>query len=267
MVLRYIALIALASLLSRAMAGIQAYPLDDRSVYTVRLSRSAPTTCVFPSAITGLIGSNVSAKPEDDAGVLLSHEPGSEHFSVRALKDEAKGALNVFFGGRVYALAFTTGAEAERSVIFLDEPIAGKRTRRPSIETLRALLERTKQLDRDVMLYPQLAVSAERCEPALTTHYRSFSATIESIVRFDPEDALVFRVRLKNTGDASVPYDRDSLAIRLGRDFFPAAVTDASGSIPPQATTQLYLVICGAPDGGRANLSVREKFSAIVPQP
>ena len=70
-------------------APTKSYPLDERSVYTVRLSREEPTTCVFPGALKAIVGANVSTKIEDNPAVLLSHEAGTEYFSLRALKENA----------------------------------------------------------------------------------------------------------------------------------------------------------------------------------
>lgn len=262
-------MIMVQALLMAGVAGaeIKCYPLDERSVYTVRLSRDEPTTCVFPGELKALVGANVSAKAEDHPGILLSHEAGTEYFSLRSLKEGATGALNIVFRGRVFALAFTTGVEPDRAVVFLDEPVTGAKGRPPTPETLRGCLERAKQLDRQAMQYPGMSSSLERAQPGNSTLYRAFTATVESVVRFDAEDVLVLRVRLESTLDVAVPYDPEGLAIRLGREFFPAALADASGSIPPKATTCIYLVIAGGPGGGRANLSVREKFSVIVPHP
>lgn len=61
-------------------APTKSYPLDERSVYTVRLSREEPTTCVFPGALKAIVGANVSAKIEDNPAVLLSHEVGADYF-------------------------------------------------------------------------------------------------------------------------------------------------------------------------------------------
>jgi len=248
-------------------AEIRSYPLDERSVYTVRLSLAEPTTCVFPGALKALVGANVSTKLDDNPGVLLSHEPGTEYFSLRALKENAAGALNVVFRGRVYALAFITAVEPDRAVVFLDEPLAAANGQRPTDVTLRGLLERAKQLARIQTQYPGMASSLESAQPGNLTRYRAFTATIESIVRFEAEDTLVFRVRLENTLDDPVPYDPQGLAVRLGREFFTAELTEASGAIPPKAVSIIYLVVSGAPGGGRANLSVYEKFSVIVPHP
>jgi hypothetical protein len=252
-----------------AVAGAsptQSYPLDDRSVYTVRLSREAPTTCVFPAGVKAIVGANASTKIEDNPAVLLSHEAGSDYFSLRALKDDAKGALNILFRGRVYALSLTTEGEADRAVVFLDEPLTGGGARKLSSDSLRALVDRARQQDRAPFAVPGMDLTTDRAEPGIVTAYRNFTATIEAVTRFEAEDALVFRIKLENALNVAVPYDPQGLAIRLDREFFPAALAEASGAIPARGVSRAYFVISGGPNG-RANLTVREKFSVIVPRP
>jgi hypothetical protein len=244
---------------------IRSYPLDERSIYTIRLNRDEPTTCVFPAPIKAIVGANVSAKAEDNPGFLLSHEAGAECFSLRPMKDGATGALNILLRGKVYALSLVGGPQPDRAVIFLDEPLAGGARKVPE-ETLRALVERAKQADRGPAQPASMMSRFDRAQPDRVTLYRSFTATIESIMRFEAEDALVFRIQLANSGDSPVTYDPHGLAVRLGREFFPAAWTEASGAIPPRGAAQLYLVVAGAVGGGRANLSVNEPFSVIVPR-
>ncbi len=247
-----------------AAAPKRIYPLDERSLYTVRLSREEPTTCVFPGALKAIVGANVSTRIEDNPAVLLSHEAGAEYFSLRALKENAAGALNILFRGRVYALSLATAAEADRAVVFLDEPLNGGPPRKLSLEILRALSERARQQDRPAAQSSGMQVFTDRAQPGSVTTYRNFTATIGSITRFEAEDALVFRVRLENTLGVAVPYDPQGLAIRLDREFFPAAFAEATGAIPARGISYAYLVIAGGP-AGRANLSVRETFSVIVP--
>lgn len=254
------------------IAGVEAsqirtYPLDERSVYSIRLAKGAPTTCVFPGPIKALVGANVSTKVDDVPGILMSHEPGTEYFSLRALKDDATGALNVIHRGRVYALAFATGESADQAVIFLNESLVGGSSEPPTSETLRGLLERAKQLNRLQSLYPEMTARIDRAQPGNVTHYRAFTATVEEVVRFDPEDVVVIRVRLENNLDVPVPYDPQALAVRVGQEVYHAALAEASGSIPPKVATRIHLVISGRPGRGRANLSVRENFNVIVPHP
>lgn len=261
-----IAVLALQMIGVRA-SDIRTFPLDERSVYTIRLNKEEPTTCFFPAPIKAIVGANVSAKQEDNPGILLSYETGAEYFSLRPVKENATGALNIVLRGKVYVLAFIPAPEPDRVVVFLDEPLAGGVLRKTDGETMRGLVERAKQLERGNSYPPGMASRFERIARADVTTYRAFKATIESVVRFEAEDALVFSIRLENTTDAAVSYDPQGLAIRLRREFFPGAFADASGAIPARGSAHVYLVIAGSPGGGRANLSVAEKFSVIVPHP
>jgi hypothetical protein len=267
MELRRHALIACAAfaLASVAHAALRAYPLDERSVYAIRIGRDEPTTCVFPGPLTALEGAGVAAKADDTPAVLLSYQAGAAFFSVRALRDNATGALNVVFRGKIYALSFVTGGETDRTVTFLDEPLTGANRQPPDPAAIRALLERAKQHEKILAQYPALVSAIARAEPGSVTPYPTFTVTVEEVSRFDAEDIVVFRLRFANPGDAPVRYDRQKLAVRVGADVFPAALTDASGAIPPKGSTCVYLAIAGTPGGGRANLSVREKFSVLVP--
>ena len=248
-------------------SDIRTFPLDERSVYTIRLNKEEPTTCVFPAPIKAIVGANVSAKPEDNPGILLSHESGTEYFSLRPLKENVTGALNIVLRGKVYVLGFVGASEPDRAVVFLDEPLAGGLVRKTDAGMMRGLVERAKQLDRGGGYPPGMASRFDRMERADVTSYRAFAAIIESVIRFEAEDALVFRIRLDSTTDAAVSYDPQGLAVRLKREFFPGVYAEASGAIPPRGSAQVYLVVAGAPGGGRANLSVTEKFSVIVPHP
>ncbi len=245
-------------------AEIRAYPLDERSVTTIRLSRTEPTTCVFPAPLKAIVGANVSQKADENPGILLSHEAGTEYFSLRLLKDGAAGALNVMLRGKVYALAFVAADEPDRAVVFLDEPTAGN-GQPLAEEALRGLVERAKQIEREGGRSSGRVSALEQARPGGVTRYQAFTATVEFIVRFEAEDALVFRIRLDNALAAPVPYNPDGLAIRLGREFFPVAYAEASGAIPPKGSGLLYVVIAGASGGGRANLPVHEKYDVIVP--
>jgi hypothetical protein len=249
-----------------APAQIRVYPLDERSVTTVRVSVTEPTTCVFPGPIKALIGTNLSTKLEEKPGVLLSHEAGAEFFSLRAVKEEAVAALNVMYRGRVYALVFAEAKEPDRAVVFMDRSLIAAEARH-STEALRTLLERARQHDRLVALYPAMSLAVSRSRPQFETLYRTFKATVEEVIRFDLEDVLVLRVRLQNESERPVTYDPTSLAVRVGTQVFRTDLAEASGAIPPRSSTAVYLVIAGAPVHGRANLTVDEEFVVIVPQP
>jgi hypothetical protein len=89
---------------------------------------------------------------------------------------------------------------------------------------------------------------------------------VEEVFRFDPEDTLVFRLRFESTGEEEVVYQPQRLAVRIGANVYYASIADASGIVPPKATTMGYFAITGSPRGGRANLSINNRFGVIVPR-
>lgn len=252
-------LLALAA--ANAPGAVQTYPLDAHTVYAIRISREAPTTCVFPGALTALEGAGVSTKPEDAPAVLLSHEPGMGFFTVRALKEEAAAAVNVIFRNQVYALTFKAAAEPDRSVTFRDEAAAGEK----QIELGASLIERARANTRLAALHPTLRQETLRREPRTVTAYRNFRVIVAEVFRFDAEDALVFRLRLENPGAAPVRYDTAGLAVRVAGEIHPARAVDASGAIPAHGAAEAWLVIGRSASGGRASLTLDEPFSILVP--
>ncbi|MDI1335792.1 MAG: hypothetical protein PSU94_06360 [Lacunisphaera sp.] len=246
-------------------AEVKRFPLDDRASYTVGISPEAPTTVLFPDKITAIDGVNLSAKP-DEAPVLLSHQAGTNYFSVRALRPDARAAVNVILGGKAIALAFSTGADPDRTVTFYekspDDP--GTPHRHPA-NTARwlSLLDRAKNYPALARQYPALGQQIEQAAPVNATTGEALAVTVEEVFRFADEDALVFRLRLENRTAETIRYAASRLGIRTGETIYPAAITDASGAVPARATEQVWLAIVGEPDGRRADLSLRNAFALV----
>lgn len=246
---------------------VRQFPLDERTVYQIPISLDAPTTLMFPSALTAIEGANVSASPDTPAPVLLAYTPGRTFFSVRALEPDARAAVNVVWKNKTYVLRFAVGAEPYGSVTFYEDALAGRSPslqRRVTPEVLLGLLDRAKGYALVRAQYPEAVQQIEYATPGSVSYYRDYRVTVEEVFRFDPEDTLVFRLRFENTGENEVIYQPQRLAVRVGGNVYYAAVADASGIVPPQATTFGYMAITGTPRGGRANLSIKNHFSVIV---
>ncbi|MDD3179498.1 MAG: hypothetical protein PHQ04_04020 [Opitutaceae bacterium] len=248
-------------------AVIKSYPLDERTVYTIGVGCDAPTTCLFPGPLTALEAANLSAKGEDRPPVLLSHQPGTSFFSVRALTADARAAANVVYRGRVYVLNFAAVTAPDRAVSFVDEPLAAApATPRATPEVLQALIARTKAFSLLQAQHPALAQAIDRTTPGTVSYYRGFTVTVEEVCRFDVEDTLVLRLRFENSTNAPVRYDPTQLAVRVGHMVCPPALTDASGVIPARTSTEAFVAITDSPEGDRANVSVENLFSILVPR-
>jgi hypothetical protein len=251
-----------------AAGQIKRYPLDDRASYAVRISAEAPTTILFPDKIAALDGANLSAKPEE-APVQLSHQPGASYFSVRALRPDAKAAVNVLVRNQVFALEFQTGGEPDRTVTFYEA--SDQSTGAVAETTSRAavclsLLDRAKNHAALAGQFPVLAQQVEGATPATTTTTGPLAVTIEEVFRFPAEDALVFRLRLENRSGSPIRYAPARLGIRIGTRFYPVAITDADGEIPAGNPVTVWLAIIGEPDGRRANLTLANSFTVSVPR-
>jgi len=252
-----------------AVSAVKQFPLDERVIYEIPISGDAPTTLMFPSALTAIEGANVSASLETPAPVLLAYTPGRTFFSVRALEPHARAAVNVVWKNKTYVLRFATGAESYGSVTFYEDELAGRSAslyRRVTPDVLLGLLDRAKNFPLIATQYPEAVQQIERTAPGSVTYYRDFRVTVEEVFRFDPEDTVVFRLRFENSGDSEVIYQPQRLAARAGQNVYHAAIADASGIVPPKASTTGFFAITGTPRGGRANLSVKNVFSIIVPR-
>lgn len=246
---------------------VRQFPLDERTVYEIPISADAPTTLMFPSALTAIEGANVSASPDAPAPVLLAYTPGRTFFSVRALEPGARAAVNVVWKNKTYVLRFAVSAEPYGSVTFYEDALAGRSPslqRRVTPEVLLSLLDRAKNYALVRSQYPEAVQQIEYATPGSVSFYRDYRVTVEEVFRFDPEDTLVFRLRFENTGENEVIYQPQRLAVRVGGNVYYGAVADASGIVPAKATTFGYLAITGTPRGGRANLSIKNHFSVIV---
>ncbi|MDP3069641.1 MAG: hypothetical protein Q8N18_05100 [Opitutaceae bacterium] len=233
----------------------------------MRISRDEPTTCLFPAALTALEGGNVSAQATDTPPVLLSYQPGAAFFSVRALRDDARAAINVVFRGKVFVLTFLPDAAADRAVSFIDETesVSGHRPV-TTADRLRGLIDRAKRHELIAREYPALTQTVERLTPGTHTRYPGFVVTVAEVFRFAAEDTLVLRLDFENTGDAAFRFDPSGLAVRVGPNIFPAARTDAVGFVASHARATAWIAVAGNSDGGSGNLSAHNTFFVLVPR-
>jgi hypothetical protein len=246
---------------------IKQFPLDERTVYEIPIGRDVPTTLMFPSAISAIEGANVTTSPDMPAPVLLTYNAGQYFLSVRALVPNAKGAVNVVWRNRTFVVRFQEGPTPYGSVTFYDDNLSGPGRavgKRVTPEVLLGLLDRAKSYQLIEMQYPDAVQQIEHTEPCNVCYYRDFQVTVEEIFRFDPEDTVVFKLRIENKGGSEIYYQPQRLAVRVGQNIYYPSIVDASGIVPPKASTTAYLAITGSPTGGRANLSTKNIFSIIV---
>lgn len=245
---------------------IKRYPLDDRVFYDVQISPHAPTTVMFPGPVSGLDGAGVSAATEDESAILISHQPGARYFSVRARTDAAEGALNVIFQDRAYALTFRSTEDPDRTLTFF-EPTSGSGLApiKARSEHLLSLLDQVENYAALARQYPAMVERIERVDLGTVSEQAGVTTVIESVFRFKTDDALVFKLRVENRTAKPIVYSPAYLAVQVGNKSFPVALTNASGEVPAGQSAAITLAIVGNPDGTRANLSVKNRFSITLP--
>ncbi|HUB68028.1 MAG TPA: hypothetical protein VL981_11140 [Candidatus Methylacidiphilales bacterium] len=261
--------------------AIKTFPLDDHTVYHLKVATEKVTTIVFPQPITDIEGSGITNDPRVSAKMLLSYHAPDRFFSVRALKDDVQADLNIICNRTVYVLELVTDKEPFQSVRFYpaDEPPLVKSGPSPSGQTsgpdhLLGLLDKAKAYPLLAGQYPEMVSQIEQDEPNTTSLYRGFDVILARVFRFDPEDALVFQIELVNHTDKPIFYVPQSLGVRVGPTVYWSALADASGIMPAgqkdstgkinDSHTIAWFVICGAPHGGRNHLSVQNKFNVLV---
>jgi hypothetical protein len=271
-------ILSLAGLSLANAQAIKTLPLDDQTVYHLKVGTDKVTTLVFPQPITALEGSDITADPKTRAKILLSYHAGDRFFSVRALIDPATADLNVIINRKVYVLELVTDKEPFRSVTFYpaDEPpaqSAGQPNVGPS--RLLGLLDKAKAYPLLADQYPEMVSQIDKAEPFTQTLYEGFHVILTKVFRFDAEDALIFQVEFVNETDKPIYYIPQSLAVRVGAGVYWSALSDASGIITAgekdpktgkitPGHSDGYFVICGTPHGGRNHLSVQNAFNVLV---
>jgi hypothetical protein len=270
--------LSLAGLSLADAQAIKTLPLDDQTVYHLKVGTDKVTTLVFPQPITALEGSDITADPKTRAKLLLSYHAGDRFFSVRALADPATADLNVIINRKVYVLELVTDKQPFQSVTFYpaDEPpaqSAGQPNVGPS--RLLGLLDKAKAYPLLADQYPEMVSQIDRAEPFTQTLYEGFHVILTKVFRFDAEDALIFQVEFVNETDKPIYYIPQSLAVRVGTGVYWSALSDASGIITAgekdpktgkitPGHSDGYFVICGTPHGGRNHLSVQNAFNVLV---
>jgi hypothetical protein len=261
--------------------AIKSFPLDEHTIYHLKVGTDKVTTLVFPEPITALESSGITVDPKIRAEMMLSYHAGDRFLSVRSLLDPAAATLNVIINRKVYVIELATDKEPFQSVTFYpaDEPPA-QSVGQPNVgpSRLLGLLDKAKAYPLLAEQYPEMVSQIDKAEPLTRTLYRGFEVILTKVFRFDAEDALIFQVEFVNETDQPISYVPQSLAVRVGSGVYWSALSDASGiiaagekdpktgKITPGHSTG-YFVICGTPHGGRNHLSVQNSFNVLVFRP
>ncbi len=251
--------------------SVRNFPLDEYSVQTVPVSRDTVTTVSFPGPITAIQGSRFTTGGGRLDLFQVDYNKGSYFLSLRALQHGGRANLNVVWNHKTYVLDVVDSAEPVLSAIFV---VGGaNNSKRPappaavSPNRLLGMMDKVKSYPLLVANYPQSVADVEVAQPGTPTDYPQFVVTVDEVYRFPQADTLVFKLTFKNKTAETVYYAPNLLGIRAGDLVFTNAISDASGTIPPNGSEPAYLAITGTPTGGRNDLSVKNPFYVVVSAP
>jgi hypothetical protein len=247
---------------------IKDFGLDEHMVYTIPVSGTRVTTISFPGAISAIDAAQVTVDGKMPGNFQIAHTAGSCFFSVRALAKKAVTNVNVRWNEKTYVLELVESDEPLYSVIFQipDEP-RGPEQVAVTPNRLLAMLDKAKAYPLLKEHHPEAVAQVEYVSYAQKPRvmdYKTYEVQIDEVFRFDPEDTLVFRVRLRNKTGEPLQYRPDGFALRVGERVYPQSISDATGTIPPKAEAPAYFAVTGTPNGGRNDISLKNEFIVIL---
>jgi hypothetical protein len=249
--------------------SIETLTLDERTVYSIPVSANRVTTISFPGPISAIDAAQVTVDGKTPAAFQIAHTKGSYFFSVRALGRRTVTNVNVRWNNKTYVIELIESDEPLYSAIFQIATDQSARRQRVAItpNRLLALLDKTKAFPFLLEHHPQSVAQVEHVaygkkRPAID--YKTYEIRIEEVLRFDPEDTLVFRLSLTNKTAMPLHYSPDGFWLRVGERVYPQSISDASGAIPPNGETVAYFAVTGTPNGGRNDISLKNEFTVIL---
>jgi hypothetical protein len=258
------------SLCAKESTPFKDFILNENCVYEIPIGVKEPTTVHFTSKLDALEGVGIT-KEDSKTPVKLSYTEGKTFFTVKANSDIAEGSLNFVFKSRIYALKLIASPNPFRRVRFLENTKEvsftdsdGTRKKPITTKLLLSLLDTAKVYHLLEDTNPLLLENVQYSAPRTIDDYGRFAVMIDEAIRFEPEDTIVFRVIFKNKTENLIYYAPQSLAVQVGDQLYTASLVDASGLMPAKADTIGYFCITGKSDGGRANLSLKNRFQVIV---
>lgn len=236
--------------------------LDPRVVLRVPVSRDRLTTVRFPSPVSDLEGTYLSAGDEPPARFQISFQPGKNFFSLRALATNVSTTLTVGWRGQFHVLELVESSEPLLVLNLMAAPVPPPPTVARSITParLRALLQ-IARLHSEVQFQQPALLDGAHCYlvNARSVH-PDCAVMLERVFHFSADDTLVFHARFVNKTTERIVFLPSSLGARVGERLFPAALTEVEGVVPPCGEATVAFAVSGGIHGTPEGLSPRNDF-------
>ena len=262
-------LVAIQSISAKGSSLVAEYRLDEQTVYTIPVSRSRVTTISFPGSISAIDAANVTSDPKNPGLFQIAHSKGSYFLSVRALVQKAATNINIRWNNKTYVIELIESSASLYSVIFQYDTDAEIRptTSRVTPSRLLALLDKAKVYPLLKAYHPNEVAQVEYANFSKNPRvmdYKDYEVQLDEVFRFNTEDTLILRILLRNKTDHPIQYRPDGFSLHVGERAYPQSISDASGTIPPKEEMPVYFAVTGTPNGGRNDLSLKNKFTVLI---
>lgn len=248
----------------RNLNQFQEYVLAQGEIFKVFVKKDdGATTVTFPSAISKIAGVNVSTDGSTD--FQISAQPGGYYFNLVALREGATGTLTVVFNRKTYILYLVQDNEkAFAAVNFTGgsgnggASAGGGGAVTPA--RLLSLIDMAKAYDVLSKRYPTELRDSARSSKKATFQFEKFRMELLEVIRFNHEDTLVFKLKMRNDTGEEILYDKFSFSVQAGNRTYYMSAADATGVMPPKSSTYAFFTITGTPEGRRNNLAADNDF-------
>jgi hypothetical protein len=259
-------LLVATALAGEAAETIREAVLDPKRVVRVAVSRERLTTVHFPSAISDLEGTYLSAEDERPALFQISFRPGQSFFSLRALATNVSTTLTVGWRGKSCVLELLESPEPVLVLNFILPPVPLPQVvnRSPHPARLRALLQTARLYSEVQFQQPELLRDVHCFLVNSRQAERDYEATMAQVFHFAADDTLVFQVRFVNRMAERIAYLPSSLGVRVGDRAFAHALAEADGVIPPCGEATIWFAVSGGVNGVPPGLSPRNSFQVVL---
>lgn len=235
------------------------YKLDTERIFDIPVFlQGGVTTIMFPAELEAIHAANVALNviPKGASpSFLLAYQNGSYYFSVRALKQKAIGFLNIIYGSKTYIIRLYEDTEnAVSSVAFQGGTGRSRRGWNNSSVSpylLKSCLDKAKSWDVLMKRNDPVIEEVTVCDDQHEADYGTYAATVSRVWRFNKYDLLVFYIILDNKSDNTMVYNPRQVALAVSDKKCFAALADASGVMPPNSRSIMFLVVTGTHDGVR----------------
>ena len=250
------------------------YKLDTERIFDIPVFlQGGVTTIMFPAELEAIHAANVALNviPKGTSpSFLLAYQNGSYYFSVRALKQKAVGFLNIIYGTKTYIIRLYEDTEnAVSSVAFQGGTSRGRRgwnNMSVSPYLLKSCLDKAKAWDVLQKRNDPIIEEVTVCNDQHVADYGTYAATVSRVWRFNKYDLLVFYIVLDNKSDGTMYYNPRQVALAVSDKKCFAALADASGVMPPNSRSIMFLVVTGTHDGVRHLQPVNNWKVLLFPQ-